>query len=66
VIDAGFPISGLNRMNTDLITDALAQGKPIFTLRKSENAGRFLKKDSWGIIFCQNKIELMKELELYH
>ncbi len=66
VIDAGFPISGLNRMNTDIITDALARRKPIFTLRKSDNAGRFLKKDSGGIIFCHNKIELMKKLELYH
>ena len=63
VIDAGFPVSGLNQMNTELIRYALAQGKPVFTLRKAEDAGRFLQTDSENLIICESEIRLLDKME---
>jgi len=65
VIDAGFPVSGLNRMNTELIRSALARGKPVFTLRKTDDVGRLLKTDSGNMIFCKNEVRLIDTMDGY-
>jgi len=65
VIDSGFPVAGLNRMNTELITYALAQSKPVFTLRKTEDTGRFLQTDSKNLFACENEIMLLDRLEMH-
>lgn len=62
VIDTGFPVRAANRMNTELITYALAQGKPVFTLRKAEDAGRLLKTDSGNLVACQSEVQLLDKL----
>ncbi len=62
VIDTGFPVRAANQMNTELIIYALAQGKPVFTLRKAEDARRLLKTDSENLIACQSEIQLLDKL----
>jgi len=49
-------------MNTELIAFALAQGKPVFTLRKAEDTQRFLQSDSENLIACQNEIQLLDKM----
>ena len=65
VIDTGFPVRALNRINTKLIKHAIAQGKPIFTLRKGEDLRQLLHTNSSNLFACQSEIQLLDRLDTY-
>ena len=50
-------------MNAELIKYALTYGKPVFTLRKAEDAWRFLQTDSENLIICESEIRLLDKME---
>ncbi len=58
VVDAGFPVGGLNRRNMDLIREGLLLGKPAFTLRKEAVNGVD------GAMRCEGASELLERLEV--
>ena len=64
-VDSGFPLGEFNRMNAELIKYALTYGKPVFTLRKAEDAWRFLQTDSENMIVCENEIMLLNKMDGY-
>ncbi len=65
VIDAGFAVGTLNRMNLRLMTEAIEQGKPAFTLRKEEEARQLLQTDSGRLLICQSEVRLLHRMEIY-
>ena len=64
VIDCGFAVGGMNRANLDLLDLALAQGKPVFTLRQGglpDPAG----KNGSRFIPCGDPLQLLNALEAF-
>ncbi|MBW1709129.1 MAG: ABC transporter ATP-binding protein [Deltaproteobacteria bacterium] len=65
IIDAGFPLGELNRMNTELIKYAIDHGKQVFTLRKTEDARQLIKTEPDNLFVCRNATLLLKKLEIW-
>lgn len=60
VIDCGFEVGRMNQGNASLVAQALAAGKPVFSLRRNGNTGsgkRYFR--------CQDPNQLMDALEDY-
>jgi iron complex transport system ATP-binding protein len=62
VIDTGFPVTGLNKNNLDLLKTCIAESKNIVTMRTEADARRLFGDDCNKLIFCQNEINVLKVL----
>lgn len=63
VVDAGFPVGGLNRRNMDLIYESFLLGKPVFSLRSGSVAEGPRAKSGREPIRCEGISELLERLE---
>ncbi|MDD3581652.1 MAG: ABC transporter ATP-binding protein [Desulfobacca sp.] len=66
VIDTGFPVTGINQSNLELLKLCLAEGKRIFTLREKAAARKLLGADYQKLVFCQDEIGILRALTSHH
>ncbi|SMB91193.1 iron complex transport system ATP-binding protein [Thermanaeromonas toyohensis ToBE] len=54
VVDAGYPVGLLNRRNLELLRQAVARGKEVYTLRSQKEAFNLYGNLAQGFIYCSN------------